>query len=402
MRKSLFTEPAGKPTMAGALARIGDDGGLHPVGGDTMSLSTPIASVQDGPRMSGVSNIPAHRKAAPFRKGGKRRKALLAKDALRKSKGGDYSNIDLGFRASERRDSLGRWAVEEAAKGYMKARFKHDSAAEYGLPAEHVAKLARKRDAKLAVLKTRHAALGAGAPSLKTFLMNSDLSNADTDLAFKNTEPRGTDGRWIRAAGAAKTQSERNAIRRQSFGDYQAAFTSHKEHSAVLGILDAADTAAKGHATMDHRLGQTMDTASDALKRKRGLIRRALGLEAKNSPVSRETRQALGLPKGYDPRVGADLAFRSTEKRDSDGKWAKGGPTWVPEKGARGPAEAKYLAAKNMLAKAVLSGDEKTVDKYRQKVGKAKVAFDRERAGQPSWAQAIKQSFNAVSDAMGG
>lgn len=57
--------------------------------GSTLSLSTPIVSVQDGPRMSGkVSNF-GGKKAAPFKKGGGRRaKVLLAKAVAKKARQG--------------------------------------------------------------------------------------------------------------------------------------------------------------------------------------------------------------------------------------------------------------------------------------------------------------------------
>lgn len=62
-----------------AMQRIGDASGLH--------LATPIASTQDGPRMSGNLSNFGGKKAAPFGKGGKRRaKVLAAKSAVRGKK----------------------------------------------------------------------------------------------------------------------------------------------------------------------------------------------------------------------------------------------------------------------------------------------------------------------------
>lgn len=57
--------------------------------GSTMGadLATPIVSTQDGPRMAGVANF-GGKKAAPFVKGGKGRKAVLAKALLKKKKMG--------------------------------------------------------------------------------------------------------------------------------------------------------------------------------------------------------------------------------------------------------------------------------------------------------------------------
>lgn len=50
----------------------------------TVSLSTPIVSVQDGPRMSGnLSNFKG-KKAAPFKKGGGRRTKVAVAKALAK------------------------------------------------------------------------------------------------------------------------------------------------------------------------------------------------------------------------------------------------------------------------------------------------------------------------------
>lgn len=101
-----------------------------------------------------------------------------------------------------------------------------------------------------------------------------------------------------------------------------------------------------------------------------------------------------------------DLAFNRNEPRDRVGRWADGGPTWTPEKGARGPAEAKYLAAKNMLAKAVLAQDDKAIKKYSGKVAKRKVKFDRELAASKgkglTRGAALKKSARAMSSAMDG
>lgn len=85
--KQLFPGPFEKPSWAGLKARSLDGGGIE-VGG-TLSLSNPIVSVEDGPRiMAKVSNF-GGKKAAPFRKGGKRRaKVLVAKAAVKKAKMG--------------------------------------------------------------------------------------------------------------------------------------------------------------------------------------------------------------------------------------------------------------------------------------------------------------------------
>lgn len=131
MKKSLFrNQTPEKPTLLGALARMGDTSGLRLAGGSTMNLSTPIgASVQDGPRMTTTHF--GGKKAAPFVKGGGRskthpndakgRKRAAAKAALaaRAAKGADLSNIDLAmiamkmadshFDPNEPRDLMGRW-----------------------------------------------------------------------------------------------------------------------------------------------------------------------------------------------------------------------------------------------------------------------------------------------------
>lgn len=89
-KERLFPGGRQKPTWQGLKERALDTSGIE-VGG-TMNLSTPIVSVQDGPRMTGVANF-GGKKAAPFRKGGKRRaKVLLAKAALKRGKGKDLSN----------------------------------------------------------------------------------------------------------------------------------------------------------------------------------------------------------------------------------------------------------------------------------------------------------------------
>lgn len=73
---------------AAAMQRVGDASGL--------TLSTPIASTQDGPRMSGKDGNFGGKKAAPFKKGGKRRaKVLAAKSALR-GRSKDMSNVGSG------------------------------------------------------------------------------------------------------------------------------------------------------------------------------------------------------------------------------------------------------------------------------------------------------------------
>lgn len=81
-RPSLFGKTEGEPTMAGVMERIGDGGGLRPSRGASMSLSTPIVSSQDGPRImgKGLSNF-GGKKAAPFGKGGKRKAKMNAAKA---------------------------------------------------------------------------------------------------------------------------------------------------------------------------------------------------------------------------------------------------------------------------------------------------------------------------------
>lgn len=80
--KKLFPGKDTPPSWEGLRERGTDGSGI--VVGSSISLSTPIVSTQDGPRMS-MKNF-GGKKAAPFVKGGKRRaKVLAAKSAVRKS-----------------------------------------------------------------------------------------------------------------------------------------------------------------------------------------------------------------------------------------------------------------------------------------------------------------------------
>lgn len=107
--KTLFTPTGGQPSREATMQRIGDASGLVPTGAD---LAVPIASTQDGPRMSGKMSNFGGKKAAPFQKGGKRRgKVLLAKAAVRKAKmdkdgDADMSNVDLSVLTKAERDAL--------------------------------------------------------------------------------------------------------------------------------------------------------------------------------------------------------------------------------------------------------------------------------------------------------
>ena len=81
MKKQFLGGKSSAPTAEGLKARATDGSGIE--FGRSMSLSTPIVSVQDGPRMS-LANF-GGKKAAPFLKGKKRRaKIVAAKGALKK------------------------------------------------------------------------------------------------------------------------------------------------------------------------------------------------------------------------------------------------------------------------------------------------------------------------------
>lgn len=77
-RKQLFDAPSKKRTWEGLAARATDGDGIET--SRTMSLSTPIVSAQDGPRMAGIKNF-GGKKAAPFGSSAKKKiaKALAAK-----------------------------------------------------------------------------------------------------------------------------------------------------------------------------------------------------------------------------------------------------------------------------------------------------------------------------------
>lgn len=83
-----------------AMQRIGDGSGLELV--SEADLSTPMVSSEDGPRMSGNLSNFGGKKAAPFKKGGKRRAKVLAKavvagaKAAKKDKDGD-SDLANGY-----------------------------------------------------------------------------------------------------------------------------------------------------------------------------------------------------------------------------------------------------------------------------------------------------------------
>lgn len=84
-RLSLYPDTPTSPSQEGLRERGTDASGIEVQ--RMLNLSTPIVSVQDGPRMSGkISNFGGH-KAAPFKKGGKRRaKVLVAKAAIKRSR----------------------------------------------------------------------------------------------------------------------------------------------------------------------------------------------------------------------------------------------------------------------------------------------------------------------------
>lgn len=70
-------------------------------------LATPLVSAQDGPRMSGKLSNFGGKKAAPFRKGGKRRaKIVVAKAAARKIKKARAKGADLSKLSKPERDAL--------------------------------------------------------------------------------------------------------------------------------------------------------------------------------------------------------------------------------------------------------------------------------------------------------
>lgn len=101
-KKSLFPNaPKTKNSMRGVEMRGTDASGMTL--GRTISLSTPIVSVQDGPRMTLATT------GKPLRA----KKRALAKAVLKKAQGADLSNtdIDLGrfFNRNEPRDRIGRW-----------------------------------------------------------------------------------------------------------------------------------------------------------------------------------------------------------------------------------------------------------------------------------------------------
>lgn len=72
-------------------------------------VPTPIVSTQDGPRMAGIANF-GGKKAAPFKKGGKRRDKVLAAKAVvsshRVKRGADMSNTDLSKLTTAERNAL--------------------------------------------------------------------------------------------------------------------------------------------------------------------------------------------------------------------------------------------------------------------------------------------------------
>lgn len=82
--KQLLPGKKTPPTWEGLKVRQTDGSGI--TFGRTMSLSTPIVSTQDGPRVKMSTKNFGGKKATPFRKGGKRRaKVLAAKTAVKRS-----------------------------------------------------------------------------------------------------------------------------------------------------------------------------------------------------------------------------------------------------------------------------------------------------------------------------
>jgi hypothetical protein len=268
MRKQLFNSPAETPSMTAAMQRIGDGGGLRPARRDTMSLSTPIVSVQDGPRIMGTSHF-GGKTAAPFVKGGGRskkhpndakgKKRAAAKAALSKAKGGDYSNLDLAFWDREKRNLHGEWTDQTGHSGRTGDGYLMTIGEKVGKLHPEQQAVYRKHQQKGATNKVAFAKALAHKPKdrsggnkaladiqRRARLDTSNQQDGSIDLGFAPSEPRGTDGRWIRAAMRASTQRERNSVRVGHMGDYQNHATSHDEHRKVLDILDAADAAAKG------------------------------------------------------------------------------------------------------------------------------------------------------------
>lgn len=77
---------------------------------------------------------------------------------------------------------------------------------------------------------------------------------------FDPSEPRGTDGRWIRAVGRlaadpSHTQADRNRLRGGANADYQNAYTSNDEFNKVQNALDELDMKYAGEVHRDFRLG---------------------------------------------------------------------------------------------------------------------------------------------------
>lgn len=192
----------------------------------------------------------------------------------------------------------------------------------------------------------------------------STTTGADIDLGLFHgrdvtSEPRGANGRWIRAAMRAGTQKERNAVRSGAMADYQSFHTSNEEHNMVLDVLDKADKAAR---VTKSRSPHTIK------KHKRIAAMRALQRQ-QDSSVGADVRADRGKDLSHDV---------SKESRDRAGMWTKmhdamqlGAPL--------SKAHSSLLAAKNDLAEAEQGGHSHKINRAKRKLAKAKMAWDQEQ-----------------------
>lgn len=114
----------GPKAKRAAMERISDGAGMVLVGppakanvsapkAATMSLSTPIVSSQDGPRMAGIANF-GGKKATPFGKGGKR---AIAKKAVAAAKKGKKSRA-----SADLANNWGPWDALHGGHGFGRSR----------------------------------------------------------------------------------------------------------------------------------------------------------------------------------------------------------------------------------------------------------------------------------------
>lgn len=247
MTTTLFADSkVGKPTLLGALQRIGDSGGLHEASG-TVNLSTPIVSAQDGPRMAGSANF-GGKKAAPF--GSKKRAAKsIARARARKAAPAlsvvGTNDVELGLDGAKWKHG---YIPENAAAVALKEHRKPGSAG----ASKDSAKV--KRDAA----KTAAKAGGSAKPKAP-----SRPAPKPRAKARGGRKPIQNDSKDRYLTAAERRQVSETALKNHIKIHQQAVLRAHKPDTVALHKREAA--AAKRELARRHRPPE--DPAAAAAKR---------------------------------------------------------------------------------------------------------------------------------------